>query len=93
MKLKIWISGIVVGLTLLIVLAVAAQSLYGVDWRTIDSGGGTSQGGSYSMSGTIGQPDAGHTLQGGVYTLMGGFWTGGTGYVYHISLPIINRNP
>jgi hypothetical protein len=26
------------------------------------------------LSGTIGQPDAGATLSGGVYSLSGGFW-------------------
>ena len=35
-----------------------AQS-YQIDWFTIDGGGGTSTGGVYSVSGTIGQPDAG----------------------------------
>jgi len=49
-----------------------AQS-YSIDWFTIDGGGGTSTGGVYSVSGTIGQPDAG-TLSGGSYTLVGGFW-------------------
>jgi hypothetical protein len=46
---------------------------YSVDWSTIDGGGGTSTGGVYSVSGTIGQPDAG-TMSGGNYTLVGGFW-------------------
>ena len=41
----------------------------------MDSGGGTSSGGMFTVSGTIGQPDAG-TLSGGEYTLRGGFWTG-----------------
>src|SRR5881409_2551056 len=49
-----------------------AQS-YSIDWFTIDGGGGNSTGGVYSVSGTIGQPDAGH-LSGGNYTLDGGFW-------------------
>ena len=40
---------------------------------TVDGGGGTSSGGTYSLSGTIGQPDAG-TLSGGGFTLQGGFW-------------------
>jgi len=31
---------------------------YSIDWSTIDGGGGTSTGGDYSLSGTIGQPDA-----------------------------------
>lgn len=51
-----------------------AQS-YSIDWFTIDGGGGTSSGGSYTLSGTIGQPDAG-TLSAGNYTLQGGFWPG-----------------
>ena len=50
-----------------------AQS-YSIDWFTIDGGGGTSTGGVYSVSGTIGQPDAGH-MSGGNYTLDGGFWS------------------
>lgn len=40
---------------------------------TVDGGGGTSTGGSYTVSGTIGQPDAG-SLGGGSFTLQGGFW-------------------
>jgi|SRR5262245_5787345 len=46
---------------------------YSIDWHTIDGGGGTSTGGVYSVSGTIGQPDAG-TMSGGSYSLAGGFW-------------------
>jgi hypothetical protein len=50
-----------------------AQS-YSLEWFTIDGGGGTSTGGGYSLSGTIGQPDAGGPLTGGNFTLNGGFW-------------------
>ncbi|MCU0784112.1 MAG: hypothetical protein MUF81_08730 [Verrucomicrobia bacterium] len=46
---------------------------YSIDWQTIDGGGGTSTGGVYSVSGTIGQPDAGK-LSGGNYSVSGGFW-------------------
>ncbi len=46
---------------------------FAVDWFTVDGGSGTSKGGVYSISGTIGQSDAG-TLSGGSYTLAGGFW-------------------
>ena len=51
------------------------QSRGGFDlsWFTIDGGGGTSTGGGYSVSGTIGQPDAG-VLSGGSYEITGGFW-------------------
>src|SRR6266700_3546577 len=52
--------------------AVGAQN-YSIDWFTIDGGGGTSTGVVYSVSGTIGQPDAGH-MSGGNYTIDGGFW-------------------
>ena len=51
----------------------AFSQTYSIDWFTIDGGGGTSTGGVYSVSGTIGQPDAG-TMSGGNYTLQGGFW-------------------
>src|SRR5512134_2287053 len=53
-------------------MALLAQP-YSIDWSTIDGGGGTSTGGVYSVTGTIGQPDAG-TMSGGNYTLQGGFW-------------------
>jgi hypothetical protein len=61
---------IFVGL-LLPALGLAQQ--YSIDWSTIDGGGGTSTGGVYTVSGTIGQPDAG-AMSGGTYTLSGGFW-------------------
>ena len=67
--------------TLLLAFATAqlaattlAQS-YSIDWFTINGGGGTSTGGVYSVTGTIGQPDASTTaMTGGNYTLDGGFW-------------------
>ncbi len=47
---------------------------YTIDWYTIDGGGAMNLiGGSYTLSGTIGQPDAG-TISGGNYKLNGGFW-------------------
>ena len=60
-------------LVLLIVPSTHAQS-YSIDWFTIDGGGGTSTGGVYSVSGTIGQPDAGGPMTGGNFSLTGGFW-------------------
>lgn len=60
-------------LLLLVVWAVQAQTNLTIDWFTIDGGGGTSAGGVYTVSGTIGQPDAG-TMSGGNFTLVGGFW-------------------
>ena len=43
-------------------------------WHTLDGGGGTSTGGIYSASFTIGQPDT-RTLSGGPYTATCGFWS------------------
>lgn len=51
-----------------------AQS-YSIDWYKIAGGGGTSTGSIYSVSGTIGQPDAGGPMTGGNYSLTGGFWS------------------
>src|SRR5882762_3251591 len=56
----------------LVVISARAQT-YSIDWSTIDGGGGTSTGGVYTVSGTIGQPDAGR-MSGGNFTLDGGFW-------------------
>jgi len=55
------------------VFAPTALAQFTIDWFTIDGGGGSSTGGAYSLSGTIGQPDAG-TMTGGNYALAGGFW-------------------
>ncbi len=48
---------------------------YVLEWSTIDGGGGTSSGGTYTVMGTIGQPDAAYS-EGGQYELLGGFWPG-----------------
>jgi hypothetical protein len=55
-------------------VSLFAQS-YSIDWHKIAGGGGTSTGGVYSVSGTIGQPDAGGPMTGGSYSLTGGFWS------------------
>ena len=54
--------------------AMARAQSYAIDWFTIDGGGGTSTGGVYSVSGTIGQPDTGPTMSGGNFSIDGGFW-------------------
>jgi hypothetical protein len=79
-------------------LATAAPALssggpYQLDWWTVDAGGGTSTGGSYSLTGTLGQPDAGQQAC-GIYELAGGFWAspGWAGFC-RLSLPLIFRAP
>ena len=91
-------ASLVLGVWSLVLLAtmnLLAQS-YSVDWFTIDGGGGVSSGGSYTLSGTIGQPDAG-TLSGGNYTLEGGFWPGivlpsSTGVAPTLSIQLSDNN-
>jgi hypothetical protein len=46
-----------------------------IDWHKIAGGGGTGTGGTYQVTGTIGQHDASATLSGGQYSLTGGFWS------------------
>ena len=47
---------------------------YAIDWYKVAGGGGTSTGGVYAVSGTIGQHDAGGPMIGGNFSLTGGFW-------------------
>jgi hypothetical protein len=57
-------------------LAQSAQSqTYNIAWYKIAGGGGTSSNAPYSISGTIGQPDAGVSMSGGGFTVTGGFWS------------------
>jgi hypothetical protein len=69
------INKLICGMVASCVLAAgAAAQSYAITWSTIDGGGGTSTGGVYSVSGTIGQPDAGATMTNGQYSVTGGFW-------------------
>jgi hypothetical protein len=47
---------------------------FSIDWYKVAGGGGTSTNGQYSLSGTIGQPDASSALSGGNYSVTGGYW-------------------
>ena len=71
---------LIVAMGLMLVQTVLSQD-YGIDWYTVDGGGAgvsdASTGGSYTLSGTIGQPDARshpEPMAGGDYKLTGGFW-------------------
>jgi len=70
-------------LSFLLIFIVPALSQgagpYKIGSYTIDGGGGTSSSGTYTLSGTIGQPDA-DVSDGGGYELLGGFWP--SGYLY-----------
>jgi len=72
-------------LGLLVVLTVAVMTGesrglninpgFTLEWSTLDGGGGTSSGGAFGLSATIGQPDPGPS-SGGTFTLAGGYWVG-----------------
>ena len=65
------------------ILALAAGVLiptqlsaqFAIDWFTVEGGGGTSDGGSYQLSGTAGQPDAVGFAYGTGSFLLGGYWS------------------
>ena len=61
MKIRLlWITIMLIAVLATVSLAAAqSQNGYSIDWWTVDGGGGTSAGAGYSLSGTIGQPDAG----------------------------------
>jgi hypothetical protein len=60
-------------------LLVGSQALLGqnftLNWYKVVGGGGASTGGTYQVSGTIGQPDASGAMSGGQYSVTGGFWS------------------
>ncbi|HET9316806.1 MAG TPA: DUF11 domain-containing protein, partial [Vicinamibacteria bacterium] len=62
-------------LALVLVASVAGAQPYEIDWWTVDGGGAMNgTGGAYTLSGTIGQPDAGGPYTGAAYSLHSGFW-------------------
>jgi hypothetical protein len=66
----------VLALLLFLSTALSARAqMYSIDWYKVAGGGGTSTGDVYSVSGTIGQHDAGGPLTGGNFSLTGGFWS------------------
>jgi hypothetical protein len=71
-------------------VAIAADA-YESRRHVVAAGGAVSTGGGYSLTGTIGQADAG-ALTGGGFLLGGGFWTGAHGPA-GVFLPIVSRQP
>jgi hypothetical protein len=65
---------VLVALSFVVVSVLHAQS-YSINWFKVAGGGGTSTGGTYQVSGTIGQHDAGGPMTNGQYSLIGGFWS------------------
>jgi hypothetical protein len=68
------INQTILALALIAGAASCALAQFSIPWSTIDGGGGTSTGGNFVLSGTIGQPDAGKS-SGGSFSLSGGYWS------------------
>ncbi len=104
MKRNFWIGlsiGLIVGTLIFSIGATAlARSTEGaapygggfsIDWWTVDGGGAMdSTSANFTLSGTIGQPDAGRVAS-PFYVLVGGFW-GGAAVNYNVYLPLILKN-
>jgi len=58
----------------LLIPTISFAQSYAIDWFKVSGGGGTSTNGQFSVSGTIGQADAGGPMTGGTYSVTGGFW-------------------
>jgi len=65
---------------------------YDLSWWTVAGGGGTSNGTGTSLSGTIGQPEAGIS-NGGTYHLTGGFWGVEADQVPPVVVSSVRSNP
>ena len=73
------IGAIAVAFLFILISAIALAQSSGGNFEivksTIDNGGGTSVGGEFSLTGTIGQHDASRHISTGVgFSIAGGFW-------------------
>lgn len=81
-------------LLLVSLLGLKAQTLFEMDWHTVDGGGGASAGGVFVLNGTAGQPEAtGQALSGGAFSLSGGFWSEGAELLLEESVTIFDNTP
>jgi hypothetical protein len=69
-KIIVLISVVVGGL-----LATSARAQYTIDWHSVDGGGMMgATGGTFELSSTAGQADAGRIGGGGTFEILSGFW-------------------
>lgn len=64
-------------ISMMVIVSVSAQSggTFVITKSVIAGGGGTSNGGTFVLDGTIGQPFGGATSTGGVFGLTSGYWS------------------
>ena len=71
-----WTPGLLAGALLALAASSAQAQPYDLSWWTVDGGGATNlAGGPYSLSGTVGQADAGGPFAGAPYLVHSGFWS------------------
>ena len=89
-------SAALLAVLLLLAGGSAARAQPAIPWQTVDNGGGQCTAGTYTLTGTIGQADAG-VMAVGPFVLAGGFWKSTAAPVDNTSqsiyLPIIQRSP
>ena len=89
--LKITLFVLVLGMGTAVLTSHATPNAgYQINWWTTDSGGGTSDSATYTLSGTIGQHDV-DTLSSSTYQLHSGFWGDMGSNSQSIFLPLIIR--
>jgi hypothetical protein len=73
--MKIFSISVLAGLAFALSASSLRAQTYSIDWYKISGGGGTSSNGQFTVSGTIGQHDAGGPMTGGNFSVTGGFWS------------------
>jgi hypothetical protein len=90
-------AGLLLAYLALLPIATIAAELdpgEGIPWWTLDSGGGESRGGAYTLRGEVGQPEAqAVAAMGGDYSLRGGVWHPPAIVMRSIWLPLTVNQP
>ena len=66
-----------------VAIGLTAGAQYSINWFKVSGGGGTSTNGQLSVSGTVGQHDAGGSMSGNGFKVTGGFW------VLPVAVPVV----
>jgi hypothetical protein len=85
---------IVIVLLTAVSLVLAQTGEFQLPWHRVAGGGGTSdEGGRYTLSGTIGQSEAGVLMEGSSFQLSGGYWGGASSSALpsELYLPVVIR--
>ena len=75
--------------------ASSAHAQYNIDWFTVDTGGGLSVNGDFTVEGTVGQFDAGKQVNSPDTELCGGYWNEITAFptmTYHATVELAYVN-